>query len=145
MSIYERLKAKWLEAGIAGKDAVAPATLDRFEKKRRVLLPSEFKDYLLRVNGMQEGQVDEDLISFLSLERIDQDANCKEISTNEVELVIAEYSIYSHTYVMRISRSDDRSPIFVTDGEHERPIAASFKDFLSQYLANPSRVAQCWA
>jgi hypothetical protein len=145
MSIYEMLRAKWLEAGIAVKDAVAPAALDRFEKKHRVSLPSEFRDFLLTVNGMQDGQVDEDLISFLSLEAIDQEANCKEISANEVELVIAEYCIYSHTYVMRISRSGDRSPVLVTDGEHEKLIAASFKDFLSQYLANPAKMAHCWA
>jgi hypothetical protein len=93
---------------------------------------------------MQDGQVDEDLISFLSLEAIDQEGNWKEISGNEVELVIAEYSIYSHTYVMRITRSGDRSPVFVTDGEYEKPIAASFRDFLNQYLANPAGVAHCW-
>lgn len=144
MSIYEMLRAKWLEAGIAVQDGIAPAALDRLEKKRQISLPSEFKDYLLTVNGMQDGQVDEDLISFLSLETIDQEANYKEISGNEAELVIAEYSIYSHTYVMRISRNGDRSPVFVTDGEHEKRIAASFKDFLSEYLANPARVAHCW-
>jgi hypothetical protein len=33
MSIYEMLKAKWSEAGIAVNDAVAAAALDRFEKK----------------------------------------------------------------------------------------------------------------
>ena len=144
MSIYQLLRARWLEAGIAVNDPVTQAALDHFEEKHHVSLPGEFKHYLLTVNGMQDGQVDEDLVSFLSLEAIDQEANCKEISANEVEMVVAEFSIYSHCYVLRVSRSGERSPIFVTDGENEKQIAPSFKDFVNVYLANPARVAHCW-
>jgi hypothetical protein len=84
MSIYEMLRAKWIAAGVAVNDPITPAALDRFEKKHRIPLLCEFKDYLFTVNGMQDGQVDEDLVSFLSLEAIDQGANCKEISTTEL-------------------------------------------------------------
>lgn len=144
MSIYEMLRAKWIAAGVAVNDPATPVALDRFEKKHHIPLPCEFKDYLLTVNGMQDGQVDEDLVSFLSLEAIDQGANCKEISATELEMVVAEFSIYSHCYVLRVSRSRDRSPVFVTDGEHEKEIAGSFNDFVNQYLSNPARIAHCW-
>jgi cell wall assembly regulator SMI1 len=144
MSSYEMLRVKWMEAGVAVNDPASPAALDRFEKKYHISLPSEFKDYLLTVNGMQDGQVDKDLVSFLSLEAIDQGTNCKEISATELEMVVADFSIYSHFYVLRVSRSRDRSPVFVTDGEHEKEIAGSFKDFVNHYLSNPTWIAHCW-
>lgn len=144
MSIFERLRAKWAEAGLRPKHGVDQETLDCFERNHKIALPSEFKDYLLIVNGMEEGQADEYLISFLSLEAIDDDANYEDISAYEVRMVIAEYSVYSHVYVMQSSPNGDQSIVLATDGEHETQLATSFEDFVNKYLSNPASVAHCW-
>ena len=145
MSIYQQLRGRWLEAGIGINDGVTQAALDRFQEKRHVSLPSAFQDYVLTVNGMKEGQTDENLVSFLSLETIDQEANFKDISSKQVEIIVAEFSMYCHWYVLRTSRSGDLSLVVVTNGDLEKPIAASFEEFLNQYLSSPAGVAYCWA
>jgi hypothetical protein len=144
MSIYQILRKRWLEASIAVNDPVSQAALDRFEEQYRLTLPGDFKEYLLTVNGMQGGQTDAELISFLSLEALDQDAEQNVLVGDDVEITIAEYCIYAHYYVMRASRNGERSPVFVTDGEHRKQIAPSFHQFVSQYLTSPDKVAYCW-
>lgn len=145
MSTYQMLRERWLEAGIAVNDPVSQAVLDRFEENHHLSLPGDFKEYLLTVNGMVDGQTDAELISFLSLEAIDQDAEHNVLAGDHVEITIAEYSIYAHYYVMRVSRGGDRAAVFATDGEHRKQIAPSFREFVSQYLASPDKVAYCWA
>lgn len=144
MSVYERLKAKWLETGVPVNDGISQVTIDRFEHKNSIALPSTFKEYLLVVNGMKNGQTDENLVSFLSLDAIDQEARY-EISASEVDVIFAEFSIYSHYYVLRIKRSGEQVAILAADGEHEKQIADSFEGFVSSYLADPSKMAYCWA
>src|SRR5437660_12927914 len=112
MSIYEDLRTRWVEAGIPVNDGVPRVVLDQFEEKHNVSLPVDFKHYLQVVNGMEEGQVDEHLLSFLSLEAIDKEINHKEFATSEVSLVVAEYSIFAHWYVLGFSRCVDRSLVF---------------------------------
>ena len=145
MSVYELLRTKWIEAGIRVNEGVSQAALSQFEERYDLTLPTDFKTYLLTVNGMQEGEVDEDLISFLSLEAIGREPNIEEISEDEIQMVVAEYCVYSHLYVLRYSRKGKGSPIFMTDGEHEKELATSFEDFASRYLSNPRRVAHCWS
>src|SRR5437660_11301418 len=145
MTIYHLLRARWLDGGIAVNDGIRQAALDRFQENRQVSLPSEFREYLLTVNGMKEGQTDENLVSFLSLETIDQESNFKEISANQVEMIVAEFSLYCHWYVLRTSRSGDRPVVFVTNGDQEKLLATSFEDFVNHYLSSPARVAHCWA
>jgi hypothetical protein len=123
---------------------VRHAVLERFEEKHHVFLPIAFKEYLLTVNGMKEGQTDENLISVLPLQAMDREANYKEISANWVEMIIAEFCIYSHLYVLRTSRSGDRCAVFATDGKHEKQLASSFEDFVRLYLSSPARMAHCW-
>jgi cell wall assembly regulator SMI1 len=144
MSIYQLLRARWLDAGIAVNEGVTQAALDRFEESRHASLPSGFKEYLLTINGMTEGQTDENLVSFLSLETIDQETNFKEISGNRRDMIFAEFSLYCHWYILRTSTSGDPAVVVVTNGDQEKQIATSFEDFVNQYLSSPVRVAHCW-
>jgi hypothetical protein len=134
----------WLDAGILFNEGMERPIIERFEARHGITLPSEFKEYLMTVNGMKNGQVDEHLISFLSLEDIDQQSNVKQVVPNEIDLTVAEYSLYAHWYVMRVTRNADRCCVLASDDEHEKPIAGSFQDFVETYLSNPSKVANCW-
>jgi hypothetical protein len=139
------LRTKWVEAGIAVNDGITTEALDRFQEKRLVSLPSAFKEYLLTVNGMKDGQTDENLVSFLSLETIDQEPTFMVLSADFFEIIFAEFSVYSHLYVLRASRNGETAPILATDSKHEIRIASSFEDFVNLYLATPAKIAHCWA
>lgn len=115
-----------------------------FEKKHKITLPSSFKQYIHIVNGMFNGQTDDHLISFLSLEMIEQESNIETLPGNEVELIFAEYSIYCHWYVLRFSRSGINDVVVGTNGVLEKHIADSFEDFMIKYLTNPERIAYFW-
>ncbi len=60
-------------------------------------------------------------------------------------MIVAEFSMYCHWYVLQASRSGNASVVLVTDGEREKQIANSFEDFVNQYLSNPGGVAYSWA
>jgi hypothetical protein len=144
MSVYERLRSRWLEDGIHFNEGVSEAMIYQFERRHNISLPKGIKQYLLTTNGMSEGEVDENLVSFLSLESMDHEPNHKAISANEIEITIADFSLMSHLYVLRTTPKGDRSPVFATDREHEKQIAATFEEFLNQYLSSPRTVAHCW-
>ena len=144
MNIYQLLRISWLKAGIGVNEGATQADVDRFEKKHHISLPISFKEYLLAVNGMKAGETDEHLVSFLSLQAIDQEPNYSEISGNRIEIAIAEFSVYCHLYVLRASRDGECSPVFATDGKHDKQVASSFDEFVDKYLSNPVNVVHCW-
>jgi hypothetical protein len=144
METYQRLRAKWLENGIPVNQGIAQGSIECFEQKHGITLPHAFKEYLLTIDGMKKGQVDEELVSFLPLDAIDQESNYREISGEQVDLIFAEYSIFCHWYVLRATRTGDQSGVFAADGEHEKQIARTFEEFVVSYLSSPSKVARCW-
>lgn len=145
MTIFKILRDKWIEDGLSINPGKSSEDVCHFEEKHGVALPRSFKEYLETVNGMPEGETDENLISFLSLELIDQEPNFKVLSGNVVELIFAEYSIYCHCYVLRSSRRGDRSVVVGTSGEMEKHIADSFDNFIKLYLSNPTGIANFWS
>ena len=144
MNIYNRLKSKWLELGIPFNEGISHASIEHFEKRHGLTLPSTFKEYLRAVNGMKYRQTDENLVSFLSLDAIDQEA-VRKVSGDEVDIIFAEFCVFSHYYLLRLKRSGEQVTIAASDGAHEKRIADSFEGFLSQYLIDPSKVAYCWS
>src|SRR5436190_555364 len=123
MSIYQDLRTKWLRLGISHGYGTSSAAISTFEQKHDIILPHCLKEYLLTVNGFDEGHVDEDLFYFLSLDAMDRDLNSKKGSEEYLDLTIADYSLGLHWYVSRISRGHDRSPILAANGEIERKVA----------------------
>ena len=136
-SIYDQLRERWINGGISVNPGVAKEVLNTFQEKRNLNLPEEFKDYLSTVNGMMNGIVDENLIAFLSLDRIDDETNLIEVSPNVVDVTFAEYSLYCHWYVLRASRLGDQLGLFVADREREKRLANSFGEFVIKYLTHP--------
>jgi hypothetical protein len=61
-----------------------------------------------------------------------------------VDIVFAEYLLFSHYYVLRATVSGQELGIYATDQSNEKKLASSFDQFLKEYLANPSAIANCW-
>jgi hypothetical protein len=144
MTLCEQLRTTWLEAGISVNDGASQTRIEAFERTRNITLPTAFKNYLLTVNGMKDGEIDEHFISFLSIDAIDQEDVPHQLSTNEIDIVFAEFLIYSHYYVLRFTRSGEEISILAGDGEHEKTLANCFDECVSLYLRDPIKMAKCW-
>src|SRR5262245_33675822 len=68
--LIRRLVRKWHAEGAIIRPPASQSALARFERQHRVALPPDFRAYLLICDGMEEGELDEDLFSFWSIERI---------------------------------------------------------------------------
>ncbi len=145
MGIYHRLAQYWRDAEVSVNPPLTCSQIAQFESRRGVKLPSDFKDCLSVVDGMQEGQTDENMMSFLSLKLLDENTQWQRSENEDVNLVFAEFLIYSHVYVLRISAGGGTSAVLARDGTHELHLADSFEQFVASYLADPEEVAYCWA
>lgn len=147
--ICAQLRDVWIAAGFDVNSGADAASIARFEQKRSVVLPPAFKDYLMTVNGMSDGLMDDELLSFHSLERIDGDWewNARQIGHDEsgaayVEIVIADHSINCHMYVLRVTEPGAERGVWATHEPGKR-LATSFDDFISAYLSSPQAIVLC--
>ena len=142
MNLYEKLAERWADQRIPTAKPVPLNTIVLFEQEHGVTLPADFREYLLKINGMEPRRYDEDLVAFLSLDAIDEPQNVKHISRDEVAITFAEYSLFCHWYFIRIVPGFSPSQVFVTNGETCRQFAPSFEEFVKQYLDDPTKVAK---
>ena len=143
-NLYKRLGEAWLASGVSVCEGALLDSINRLEKTHAVKLPGQFRDYLLKLGGMTDGQTDDCLISFLSLEAINNELDTKPQNSNIVDITFAEYLIYSHCYVLRISEIGNQLGVYAMDGANEKKIADSFDQFIIAYLENPECIAYCW-
>lgn len=139
MNQFQRLRDSWIKSGIQLVEPANSTAVEEFERRRRLKLPGEFREYLTIAGGMQAGETDEQLISFLSLPMIE--AELDEHSPAPGLVIFAEYLIWSHGYAVQI----DTSTVYAQSGTSLLKIADDFSDFVAQYLDDPDRIAHCWA
>ena len=141
----QRLRDTWLDNGLSIEVGAERVALDSFEREHRLTLPTQFRNYLLTANGMADGQVDESMISFLPLHRIVRELESQRPTGSElVELLFAEYLMFSHHYVLRATTEGVERGVYAADGTNEKQIAETFEQFVAAYLSNPNAIAHCW-
>lgn len=146
--IGTNLKNHWLSQRIEINPGVSREELNAFESKYQVSLPSDLRDYFLKVNGMAEGVSDDALIRFWSLnevkpipEEAPDFSDPSYIQEAETLFLFADYCIWSHAYAIRLSSdSESPSPIIVIGGETPVRMFESFSDLVSNYLCDPDRL-----
>jgi hypothetical protein len=144
-TLYERLRNAWLENGVVIRHGATPLAIERFENQYHVKLPNQFRDYLSTSNGMVNGQTDNNLLSFLSLDAIDHEmaSHCRQ-TQDVVDVIFAEYLIYSHYYTLRVTKDGAQLGVYAANGTNEKRLAASFDEFIDTYMVNPGTIADCW-
>jgi len=93
---------------------------------------------------MDEEEVDENLIGFLTLGYIDSHPNCLRTTGDHVAIVFAEFSIWSHFYELKLKNRRWEMGIWAYDGENSTQLCASFSEFISTYLSDPRVLIDCW-
>jgi len=146
----QRLKLRWRSQGLKLPNGTTLAEICRFESRYSVNLPSDFRDYLLHMNGMDEyppDSHDRDGFSFWALGRI---RTVAEESTSHQSgrdwgsfpgadslFIFADYLDWSWAYAIRLSAGDsERSLVYFIGMQDPVVIADSFTDFVDLYLVD---------
>jgi hypothetical protein len=143
MTPMQELVLRWQQHGVAARPGVPQGKIVAFEKKHSIVLPQDFRDYLLLANGTSDE--DDELIRFSPLEEMrpvietwgtapsgeDVHAGC---------FVFAGYAIHCWDYAIQLQgASGGVGRIFrIEDGQQRQPpMAVSFSDWVSMYLRQP--------
>ena len=118
---------------------ISSENIKDFEHKHNVILPTDFCKFLTTLNGMEDGEMDNYLMNFWSLEKIEpcdynDEPNYQVIAKNFY--LFADWSIHALFYAIEllpISTSVNR--ICLIGGTSPIFIAQSFTEFLKIYLA----------
>jgi len=139
-----RLIEFWESIGSRIRPGASAQDLLAFERRHKICLPQDFREYLTLCNGLSlddSGHFDHDwlgLIEFWPLETI----SAKHDGAPGAYFGFADFLIDSHWYVIRLSVNGNiRSPVGVGDkvGIDEQ-LGDSFSDFVDVYLHDPDRV-----
>jgi hypothetical protein len=145
MSAVDQLVAYWSAQQLPLAKGVPEVDVRTFEVRHGITLPSDFREYLARLNGhVQRGGVDVDRegFAFWPLERIQPlPLVCSEtavpippVERPECYFVFADYLQWSWAYAIRLGPTNN-AIIFVGAGNGE-VIADSFTEFVRLYVVD---------
>jgi hypothetical protein len=145
-TLGERLRMRWISAGIAARPGVAPEEIRAFESRYGALLPPDLRDYFSTVDGMEWGKSDEEMLEFFHLgavKSIPEDVATwprwrnivNTLPNPERYFVIADFMLSSHVFAIRLSEAGtEPAPVLGVLNDHYWQSAESFTHFLEQYL-----------
>lgn len=151
-ALIERLRGYWMHRGIKIRSGVALQQIESFESRYQIRLPPDLRGYFATVDGMEDGETDPDMFSFLPLKAVksileelahfagipDYREIMRSLPDPNCWFVIVDYLISSAVYAVRLSADPGDTPVlWIGDGTHHRVVASSFSGFLEAYLANP--------
>jgi cell wall assembly regulator SMI1 len=152
IALIERLRGYWMQKGIKIRPGVSLQQIESFESRNLVRLPPDLRRYFATVDGMEEGETDTDMFSFLSLEAVksipeelahfgsipDYGEIMRSLPDPNRWFVIVAYLTSSAVYAIRLCADPEGTPVlWIGDGTHNRVVASSFSGFLEAYLADP--------
>lgn len=143
-SVGESLKRHWSSHNVDINAGVSEAALTSFEEKYDVVLPEDFHDYFLSVNGMPPEIVDDAFIRFWMLEEVEplpqgapDFSNPQYIRAPDSIFLFADYSIWAHAYAIRLTKTPAESnKVFIIGHDSLVLISNSFSGFVDKYLTN---------
>jgi hypothetical protein len=143
-SVGQSLKRDWASHNLDINPGVSQVELSSFEKRYGIVMPGDFRDYFLNVNGMSRYAVDDDVIRFWMLEEVKPlDLGAPDYSDgiyiqNPKSLFLfADYSIWAHAYAIRLGNAQMQSnEVVIIGNESSITICESFSEFVDAYLRN---------
>ena len=125
------------------------SALSGFERFHQATLPPDFRVYLSICDGMEEGELDEDLFSFWSIERLKpiaadpmsarEQAAFETLAGEGQFFWFADWSIYGHIWCIDFAPVPLRDRV-VRVGDSLR-LFPSFREFIEAYLEDGVAVA----
>ena len=143
-SVGESLKRHWSSNNVEINAGVSEAQLSLFEREYGVVLPEDFRDYFLCVNGMPPEVVDDGMIRFWTLEEVKplregapDYSDSRYIKSPESFFLFADYSIWAHAYAIRLGKVLlENNEVVIIGYKSPMRLANSFSSFVDSYLTN---------
>lgn len=145
--LWQNLKQFWANQSIKVGRPVSLAEIEQFEAAHQIILPLDFKSYLLEVNGMNDEawETDDNLICFWSLRNIksliEEYSDWAEgIEHANEYFIFADYSIRCHDFAVRaMAGKTDTAPVYVLYDQPQQ-VASSFAEFIERYIARDTEM-----
>ncbi len=148
MDLMRRLIERWAEHHLAIRRGASATSIEAFEKRHRVLLPADLREYLSTVDGMDGvGTTDDDLFSFFSLSDFQTIAERAPDRAAKLEdahryFIFADHSIALPSFAIRLTEDSKAgcpiASVYTDAGTLEvEDIFDSFTDFVRSYLDDP--------
>ena len=137
--------------GVRINPGTSAAQLESFEVRYSLRLPNDLREYFSAMNGMQDGDWDENCFTFLPLDEVkavtqeiakfggipDYREIVRTLPDSENWYVIVNYLISSAVCAIRMARDDNENPvILIRNGTSVSAVASSFEGFLRTYLTD---------
>ncbi len=154
-ALIEKLRLHWQQNKVGLRSGIPPKSIEKFEVKYNIVLPSDLRHYHLQIDGMEEGESDNELFAFLPLSQIRSVPeeltsfaglpNYSEIAEKLPDaqecFVFVDYMIMSHVYAIRLSPNPNvPTPVFWISGPFWEEIAPSFSVFIEKYLTDTNSI-----
>jgi len=142
-SVGEGLREYWLARGLTIRPGSSEEQLLAFESRYGVRLPPDMRDYFAVVDGLDEGQYDDDFFSFWPLGIVERATtrylDCF-LEDQASYFIFADHSIALPDYAILLTPDGklDTSVLAVCSDLRQyntSPVADSFTEFVERYLA----------
>jgi hypothetical protein len=143
MEIVDRLERHWygskIDRNFRSPRAATDEQIAAFEDKNGVKLPADFREYLLRLNGIDE---DPDFFCFWPIDKLDR-VNPEHVKVLQYEWFFnfADWGIESHYYAIYLGNDPlFQNRVILPDFPGSPGIASNFTEFLELYLRDDPKL-----
>ena len=137
MKVIERIVLKWRADGVGPNPGASQETLGRLERQVGATLPDDVRLFFSLADGMPDGETDEYLLSFWSVDRILREVKDMRRTGCQIDprdTPIADYLINSWLVFLRRLEAG-RVGVWVEGAAVEVP---SLTDFFKRYESDPN-------
>jgi len=147
MSIFQKLKQHFVDAGVEINNPASPAEIRAFQEKYSVKLPDDLREYFLTFNGTGKGNFGNSGYAFYSLEEFEPLAETDDISENEKVnysecYSFSDYMMRAWGYAVKLENNKSKNCIY-SFGLKKYPnhqVAESLSEFVAIYLESPDAI-----
>lgn len=144
LQLVQQVVERWRGQQIA-RPGVPVVELRAIERRLGAPLPEEVEMLYRAADGMESGDFDQHLIRFWPISEWIRAGDSTITAQDGGLWVFADYSLWAHGYAVRLTGATDAlgEVLMVADPRVRIPVAKSFRDFLSYYLEDPTRLFHC--
>ncbi|MEO0584737.1 MAG: SMI1/KNR4 family protein [Bacteroidota bacterium] len=126
--------------------AKTPREIDIIERQKAIILPIDFRELYLRVNGMEEfypNEIDDEGFLFYPLAElvsVNTEFENSSMINKEKVFIFAEYMHRSWWYGFEVTGSNEYLIGIISDNTSFKPITNSLAEFIELYIENSPKL-----
>jgi hypothetical protein len=143
MGFIERLADHWSLQGLTANGGATAETVQTFESTHRVTFPDDFREYLLRLNGLPEFTgAEQNGFGFLTLRQLRPVAEAKYPPDfgRRGYFIFADYLDWSWGYALQLVDDQTRGEVIHVGTLKAKVVAPNFGAFIDLYLVDSAEL-----